>query len=87
MSNLNNAAREYLNRRDRITHPAGSFDKAKRFTLSDDEICECCKDIRAPSRAYPFPEMVHARTAKHVASLFNVDVTEMKRAAKKLAGK
>ena len=81
-STLETAAREYIARRDRHAHPVGEFDSAKRFTLDSSEHCACCAGIREPSRAFPFSEMVHARTLKHVANLFNVDESELRRAVK-----
>lgn len=77
--NLLAAALEYIARRDRRTHPAGTFDKRGRFDLADSERCECCKGIRSPSASYPYSEMVHARTAKHVACMYSVDERELKR--------
>jgi len=61
------AATTYIQLRDREVHPAGSFDSAGRFSLNTR--CKCCAGIRSPSRAYPFSEMVHARTVVHVASM------------------
>ena len=84
MKEIEKAAQEFINRRDRITHPDGNFDKARRFELSEIETCACCEGIRTPSRAFPFSMMTHARSARHIASLFNVDVTEMKRLARRM---
>ena len=63
--NLYTAAKDYLQLKRRETHPDGKFDNAKRFQVS----CKyhCCVGIRSPSRAYPFSQLVHARTARHVA--------------------
>lgn len=78
------AAEEYIRRRDRLTNPSGSFDRGGRFYLADDERCECCIGIRTPSRAYPYSEMVHARTAVHVASLFGVEPKAVRREARRI---
>ena len=78
------AAQEYLNRRDRVTHPDGEFDKAGRWYPSGSEECDCCSSIRVPSRAYPYSYMVHCRTAAHVANLFGVDVRDVRRAARQI---
>lgn len=78
------AAQEYLDRRDRITNPDGSFDKAGRWYPSESEECNCCGAIRSPSRAYPYSYMVHCRTAGHVASLYGVDVKELRRVARQI---
>jgi hypothetical protein len=58
-------------RSDRITHPHGKFDNAKRWYPSDEEKCDCCEYIRGPTRAFPFSYMTHCRTKKHVAALVN----------------
>ena len=78
------AAREYLNLKSRKIHPDGEFDKQRRWYPSDDEMCDCCKNIRRPSSSYPFSLMMHCRTAEHVATRYNVDAATLKRFAKKL---
>lgn len=75
------AAQEYLDRRDRKTHPAGRFDKGGRFYIS--ESCSC-GSVRSPSRSYPYSEMVHGRTIKHVANIYNCDELNVRCAAKML---
>ncbi len=64
-------AREYLSRQDRLSHPAGTFDSAKRFTLT--EKYPRCDYIRFPSRKFPFPEMTHGRSLQHVAHEFGLE--------------
>lgn len=64
-------AREYLSRQDRLSHPGGHFDSAKRFSLN--EKFSCCEDIRSPSRRFPYPEMMHGRSLLHVAHEFGVE--------------
>jgi len=71
------AAREYLDRQSRRKHPEGHFDNAGRWYPSKDERRECCRLIRAPSRAYPYSLMLHCRTARHVARLCNVTRGEL----------
>ncbi len=78
------AAQEYLDRRDRITNPDGKFDRAGRWYPSESEECDCCSGIRTPSRAYPYSYMVHCRTAAHVAALYNVDVRDVRKAARQI---
>lgn len=77
-------AREYINRRDRICHPGGSFDSGGRFSLS--EKYDCCDGIRSPSRAYPFSEMLHGRTLGHVAHEFCIEqhISVIRRIANRL---
>lgn len=66
-----NCAREYISRQDRLSHPAGAFDNAKRFSLA--KKYPCCDDIRFPSRRYPYPEMTHGRSLQHVAHEFGLE--------------
>lgn len=79
---IEEAAREYIARQNRNSHPDGTFDRAGRFYPADDERRPCCAGIRPPSRAYPYSEMTHCRSALHVARLFAVDRTEMMRAVR-----
>jgi len=83
-TNTKNAAEEYLDRRERSSHPDGYFDKAGRWYQSDDEECECCSEIRRPSRAFPLSLNQHCRSVEHLADLFNVDVKELRKEAKHL---
>ncbi len=83
-SKLEQAALEFVLRQDRKHHPDGKFDNGGRWYPSETERCECCDHIRYPSRAYPYSLMVHCRTAKHVASLYGVDVKALKREAKRI---
>ncbi|WP_215745932.1 hypothetical protein [Gluconobacter sp. P1C6_b] len=63
------AAAEYVRRKERITHPAGRFDNAKRFYCSE----PFHRSVRTPSRAWPHSHMLHARTLGHVAHLYDAD--------------
>lgn len=81
---IKKAAQEFIDRQDRLTHPDGKFDNAKRWWPSDDEECTCCGGIRSPSRSWPYSLMIHCRTAQHVAALFDVDARELKREARRL---
>jgi hypothetical protein len=54
-----------LGRDLRLRHPDGSFDDGGRFYPSEKEVRDCCADIRAPSRTFPFSLMKHCRTAKY----------------------
>jgi hypothetical protein len=76
------AAREYLDRRDRNTHPTGKFDGGGRWTPSETERQDCCSHIRAPSRTWPFSLLPHCRSAVHIANLFGVDRAELLRCAR-----
>lgn len=79
-----NAAQAYRARRDRELNPQGGFDNAKRWYPSENERCPCCAHVRSPSRAWPFSLMVHCRTAEHVATLFDVDASDLRKAARLL---
>ena len=75
---------EYHQRQTRQEHPAGAFDKAGRFYLAPEELTACCREIRPPSRAYPFSQMVHGRTLKHLANLRGVDPSVARKALARL---
>ncbi len=59
----------YESRKDRETHPDGYFDRGGRWYPNESEECECCKNIRTPSRAYPYSLMTHCRSKKHINNL------------------
>lgn len=63
--------REYVDRKNRVSHPSGFFDSADRFYLHEHH--ECCSGIRTPSRAYPLSQNKHGRTLPHVAHEFGVE--------------
>ena len=79
------AAREFLARQRRTSNPAGHFDGAGRWKPDSEETCACCAEIRKPSVAWPLSLNAHCRTAGHVAQLFRVNITDMRRAARQLA--
>lgn len=60
---------EFAKRQKRLVNPAGSFDKQGRFYLDQSEIKSCCQGIRQPSKAFPYSQMLHARTKKHCQAL------------------
>lgn len=62
---INRASIEYEKRQSRREHPSGSFDRAGRWYASDEERASCC-NVRGPSRAFPYSQMVHCRTLKHI---------------------
>jgi len=75
-------AYEYVRRRERATHPDGSFDSGGRWYPSEDEKQSCCSGIRRPSRAWPYSLMTHCRSITHVAALYGVDAREVRRAVR-----
>ncbi len=76
------AAREFIARKDRDSHPDGKFDNAGRWYPSDDEWTPGCRYVREPSRAWPYSLMQHCRTAEHVAELYNVDPSDVRKRAR-----
>ena len=76
------ATREFLALRDRVTNPPGNFDKAGRWY--PDEYFPCCRNVRSPSRAWPYSELRHARTARHVAARFGVDESAVRKMARQI---
>jgi hypothetical protein len=84
MTKIQEAITEYLKLKIREIHPEGTFDKGGRFYLAESEKCDCCRGIRSPSRAYPYSEMKHARTLKHVAIKFGVDESECRKALREM---
>lgn len=71
------AAIEYKKRQSRKRQPQGYFDNAGRWYPDKDERQECCRLIRAPSKQYPYSLMLHCRTARHVARLYDVSKGEL----------
>ena len=83
---ITDAARIYLNRKNRLSHPDGDFDNAQRWYPSKSEHRDCCDEIRSPSRAYPYSYMTHCRSLEHVAALCGKDPKKLRAAVKKLKG-
>ena len=81
---LDNAAREYIARQKRESHPEGRFDNAQRFYPSNKERQDCCDYIRPPSRSYPYSYIKHCRSIEDVANLYGVDATELRHHAREL---
>lgn len=80
------AAQEYIDRRDRRSHPAGRTDSGGRWYPSDAEDVNgtVTRTIRSPSRAWPWSYAHACRTAAHVAELYGVDVSALRRMAREL---
>lgn len=74
------AAIEVILRRERKRRPAGKFERGGRWWPSDEEWAECCWRIRRPSRAWPLSVYRHCLTIKHVARLFGVSPSEVRKA-------
>jgi hypothetical protein len=78
------AAKEYIARQSRYTHPDGKFDCGGRWYPAEDEQRDCCKHIRPPSKSYPYSYLVHCRSAEHIAELYEVSRQELLREAKRI---
>ena len=78
MDKLTKAAQHYLDLQSGAIHPTGKFDSARRFY--PDVKFDCCKDIRKPSRRFPYSYMKHCRSMKHVANIYGVDKMELHKA-------
>ena len=59
----------FFSRKNRHSHPDGTFDKGGRWYPSFWEECECCSGIRNPSRHFPYSYLHHCRTKKHITNL------------------
>jgi hypothetical protein len=73
------AACEHILLQDRDLHPAGSFDKQKRWFPAF--AYPCCDHIRRPSGKWPFSLLVHCRTAEHVAYDHDVPIQSVRSVA------
>ena len=75
------AAALFLARQARNVHPAGTWDKGGRWEPTGDERCECCDQIRRPSKTWPNALIRHCRTSKHIARLFEVPEKDLRQTA------
>lgn len=69
----------YADLKDRKIHPSGSFDTEGRWWAEHRDLI----DVRAPSRRFPYSEMLACRTRKYVAAVqkkFNCKSVEELRA-------
>lgn len=81
-SQLGKAVKCYIDRQNRDEHPSGYFDNVKRWKPFSYERCECCNGIRSPSMGFPFSLMVHCRSITHIAQLYEVDESMLRKAVK-----
>lgn len=68
----------------RESHPDGEFDSAGRWYPSDDEWRSCCANIRTPSRAFPHSLNTHCRGILHIARLYEIEPSDLRRAGRYL---
>ncbi len=80
---LQKAVECYYRRQSRKENPSGYFYRGRRWTPYEEESCDCCEAIAAPSSRYPFSKLLHCRTSVHIANLYGVDPSELARAIKK----
>ena len=71
---LNQAVSTYFARQSRREHPNGHFDHIGRWKADSSEKQACCNGIRRASQQFPYSLNSHCRTAKHIASLYEVDL-------------
>lgn len=69
--NVINAGADFYNRKNRRTDPPGKFDKVGRFYA--DEQTYAVRNVRSPSKNWPYSQMNAARTAAHCAEVRGVD--------------
>ncbi len=74
----------YLRRLYRQEEPSGSFKEYVRDGLppwfpSNEERFHCCYRVRTPSRAYPLSLNTHCRSIEHLANLYDVDLSFLRR--------
>lgn len=78
---LETAVTTYLERTYLGKHPVGRTDHG-RWNEDSGERAECCRSVRAPSRAYPWSMYKHCFSMKHIACLHGVEVSEVRGALK-----
>jgi hypothetical protein len=60
----------YQSRKDRLSHPNGSFDKHHRwYPTAEENSDNYTSSIRTPSKSWPYSYMIAARTKKHLLAL------------------
>lgn len=82
-SKIEQAVQEYLDRQAWIRRPKGKADRAGRWYPADEEVRDCCVNIRTPSRNHPHSYLNHCRTIKHIAQLFGVSESELRKEVQK----
>ncbi|WPB57376.1 hypothetical protein [Xylophilus sp. GOD-11R] len=65
------AAIDFDNLQERRDHPPAKQDNGGRRYLT--QRVECCEDIRTPTRLFPFSQLLHGRTAIHVAHKHGIE--------------
>lgn len=80
-ASLEKAAREYISRKEHLSHPVGTFDKLWRWEPDAEESCDCCCEfICKPEReSYPCTLFQHCTTIEHIAHLYKVDKSDLRK--------
>jgi hypothetical protein len=76
------AAEEYVARQELRSHPKMEEDHRGRFVMDASEKRDCCTPYL--KRRYELNQ--HARSAEHVANLFDVDIQDMMQHVTRLRG-
>lgn len=71
------AAVEFIRLRNRKSKPEGQFD-GRFFRIASHAQCGRCDSISEPTKAFPFSEMLHARSAVHVAQNRGASAAELR---------
>jgi hypothetical protein len=70
----------YISRKDRLSHPQGSFDNQGRWHPSKDEnLDNFIANIRKPSKKWPYTYLVGARSKKHIQALAECNLEYIKK--------
>ena len=70
--------REYFERKQGSSMPAGQYDVGGRWHPVYDEYRDCCDSVREPSRRYRYSLLNHCKSLTHLATLFDLDVATVK---------
>ena len=74
---IRKVALEALKRKWKHVMPRGKYGMSRLWLPSECERTSCCEDIKVSSD-FPFTFLSHCRTMKHVATLYNVDIKELR---------
>jgi hypothetical protein len=81
---VDEAAREYLERRTTWPHGQGYLKSCGKWYPNQDEKCCVCDTIREPSCAYPNSLLKHATTMFHISDKIGVLESDVRARVKEL---
>lgn len=84
MTSLETAVQVYIDRK-LGTSPVGATDKQGRWYPSDAEWQSCCSLIRSPSAVWQWSLYKHCHTLPHIATMYGVDESELRKAVNRRA--